>query len=776
MLLRLAEDLRPAIAQIEGFSAEALKDRFVDAFRALQGAALPPAAAPEEELARFVVADPVFQFAAAAARFAGALPPGRPATPAAAAAEFEAVMGARLPDLARRARAAGPAAAVLRGGFPPGADPPFAAKDPRVNLFAGLFALEPEGKAGPDRPEGKRGGRAPDRRRDGRGRDGRSRDGRSRDEPGRGEQSRGERSRDGQSRDGKSRDEQRRDGKSRDEQRRDGQSRDGQSRDGKSRDGQSRDGQSRDGKSRDEQRRGERPRERRWHRPPPPREGGAGHFREAYRLFREYTLATSRAELDGVLARVAEARRREPPRPGIAAVAVHTLDHDDRQRHADTRVPLGAIFDEEGRRHDWERRASFVFRLPGGGESVVPNKGGGGVAEARREGLLPFAAVLVDVECGGCGVRASRAGALSGARIAAALRMRSEADAFFAFFASRCPEGERHSWVAASPPAGAPAGGGASRCARCGLGSAPGGGGRPEGAAAFYERYAETWRRERAAAKAAGAPAPGPAPGGPPGGPPPPPLAPWVPDFTRVVRAAALAETTPAALEALACAEGREWADVVEGRGAPPPPASPEDPRVFAADAEVRSFLSDFNRLLTAARGGHPPPEALADVPRHEWGRLPELLPDVGRDYLAARAEVRAARPAEIFAFTVQSLCEMALRIAGAGEAPGAPPWLGPLGRRVAREGLEKVLRGQRLMSKPGPLDWGLFSAAPPGDDDADGEEDGDVAGDVGEDVALEQEAAAATGDDADLPFSSEHIDLGAMEDDDSGANLEPND
>jgi hypothetical protein len=739
MLLRLAEDLRPAIAQIEGFSAEALKDRFVDAFRALQGAALPPAAAPEEELARFVVADPVFQFAAAAARFAGALPPGRPATPAAAAAEFEAVMGARLPDLARRARAAGPAAAVLRGGFPPGADPPFAAKDPRVNLFAGLFALEPEGKAGPDRPEGKRGGRAPDRRRDGR--------------------SRGERSRVGQSRDGQSRGEQSRDGQSRGEQSRDGQSRGEQSRDGQSR--------------------GDKPREGRWRRPPPPREGGAGHFREAYRLFREYTLATSRAELDGVLARVAEARRREPPRPGIAAVAVHTLDHDDRQRHADARVPLGAIFDEEGRRHDWERRASFVFRLPGGGESVVPNKGGGGVAEARREGLLPFAAVLVDVECGGCGVRASRAGALSGARIAAALRMRSEADAFFAFFASRCPEGERHSWVAASPPAGAPAGGGASRCARCGLGSAPGGGGRPEGAAAFYERYAETWRRERAAAKAAeeaaGAPAPGPAPGGPPP-PPPPPLAPWVPDFTRVVRAAALAETTPAALEALACAEGREWADVVEGRGAPPPPAAPEDPRVFAADAEVRSFLSDFNRLLTAARGGHPPPEALADVPRHEWGRLPELLPDVGRDYLAARAEVRAARPAEIFAFTVQSLCEMALRIAGAGEAPGAPPWLGPLGRRVAREGLEKVLRGQRLMSKPGPIDRGLFSAAPPGDDDADGEEDGDVAGDVGEDVALEQEAAAAAGDDADLPFSSEHIDLGAMEDDDSGANLEPND
>jgi hypothetical protein len=755
MLLRLAEDLRPAIAQIEGFSAEALKDRFVAAFRALQGAALPPAAAPEEELARFVVADPVYRFAAAAARLAGALPPGRPATPAAAAAEFEAVMGARLPDLARRARAADPAAAaILRGGFPPGVDPPFAAKDPRVNLFAGLFAL-PEGRGAA------LGGRADTKSR---------------------RAEKGHRDKKGPPREGK---------KDRAERKKEGPAEGERGRADEEK-GRAEGARGRAGEGRAAAPRG-------WHRPPPPR-GGGEHFREAYRLFREYTVAaTDAAALGRVLARVAEARRREPPRPGAAAVAVHTLRHADRRHHADPRVPLGAVFDEEGRRHDWVQRAAFVYRLPGGGEAVVPNKGGGGVAEARREGRLPPHAVLVDVECGGCGVRASRAGALSGPRIAAALRMRAEADAFFAFYATRCPEGETHAWVAVAAgaagapagappgaPPGAPGGAGASRCARCGLGSAPAGGGRPEGAAAFYERHAEAWRRARAAGEAAGAPPARRPAGGPPAGgpspPPPPALAPWVPDFTRVVRAAALAGTTPAALEALACAEGREWADVVEGRGAPPPPAKPEDPRVFAADAEVRSFLSDFNRLLTAARGGHPPPEALADVPRHEWGRLPELLPDVGRDYLAARAEVRATRPAEIFAFTVQSLCEMALRIAGAGEAAGAPPWLGPLGRRVAREGLEKVLRGQRLMSKPGPIDWGLFSAAPPGDDSADGEEDGDVAGDVGEDVALEEqeaaEAAFGTKGEADdsLPFSTEHLDLGAMVDDESGDNLEPND
>ena len=485
-----------------------------------------------------------------------------------------------------------------------------------------------------------------------------------------------------------------------------------------------------------------------------------GAFFEGYRLFAWYTKRiVSQEALDAYRKEFSAYRLCEDGLNIIRAIADVKPYYDfgvlRGQQFIPIQVPITAIYDEDGRRHVWGG-VYYYTAGPGSerkaGDLVEIRGGGAGVKAARASGALTPGMALVDLGCSVCGIRASAVGELDAAKAGEAVRLAASLSSFFAFYESRCPAGALHDW------------GAGQTCRKCGLAGA-----LKDAAArrAYYNKYKARFAAARLEALGPAAIAPSSATprargddGRPERAREDQAAAAWKPDFTMIVRAAELAGVTPATLEAIGSAEGRDYADIVEGRGAPPPPSASSDPRIFTADAEVRLFISDYSTLRNAGRLATLPPGtaailAAAGVPKHDFGALPRVLPEIGHEYHAQFAAiVRVRPPGDAYLFAIQSLCRLALDVA---HLAGPPEWAGRLGLAFAKNELETILRGQKLFSKPGAFNWGIFEDA----DDEGGL--GDEIGDVAEDI-LEEILAAAGEEAAYDPFSGENMDYDTSE------------
>lgn len=724
MLRLIAEDHRGLLSQIEDITADYLKARFTEAYRLVrgEGGAALQAANPGEELAfQTTTVDPVYRYAATAARVAGDLPTARAVGPAEARREFETLLGASLLDIVKSARenARDPALAPLYQGHT-GVEVPdsgaleFLMKDPRVNLYAGLY--EPDaGIAGAEALKAflavaaasapangvrywiggaRRGVRKPNNKRPAAAQNARPILGKARPE--------------------------------------------------------------------DSLALAER-----------------GAFFEGYRLFTKYTKGVVDSEaLNAYLKELATYRRSEDGIRTARALAAIKPYYDFKftrsQQFVPTQALIMAIYDEEGRHHDWGKKVTYYYSGPTpadgkGPAAEIEIKGGpAGVKAAREDGTLTPEMFIVDLACPVCGVRASAIGELDSDKVERSVRAASEINSFFIFYESRCPVGELHDW-----------GGRRQSCSKCGLAagilkeivaSTPV---KSREAREYYDKYAARFAADRRAVREAAVGLASPASAtkraendasrrsasqA---------AAAWKTDYTLIIRAAELAGVTPATIEAIGSMEGREYADVVEGRGVPTAPEAPSDPRIFTADAEVRLFLADYSVLRNAARFVKLPPAAAelltaAGVPKHEYQSLPQALPDVSEGYHGVFAAIALDRPpADAYTFAIQSLCRMALDVAAAASGGSTPEWAGRLGHAFAKKELETILRSQKLFSKPGAFSWAIFES---GDDPM---ELAEQAGDVGEDVL--EELLGAEGEEApDDPFSGENMDYDTSE-------LEPN-
>jgi hypothetical protein len=713
MLRLIAAEHRGLIAQIEDISAEYLKARFTEAYRLVRGeaGASLQVANPEEELAfQTTTVDPVYRYAATVARVAGDLPIARPAGPAAARREFETLLGISLTNIIKLAResARNPSLMPLYLRRTGVEVPPGGALEFLVkDARVNLYATL----------------YVPDAKVAGPGAIKAFSDIASPASVTGGKGPAKRRAR-----------------------------------------------RARQGGPADTPPRGQAAQ------PDDPLTlAGRGAFFEGYRLFAEYTKGlVNQGALDAYLKRLADHRRCEEG-IRIARALVSTKPYYDfgivrSQQFKAVQVPITAIYDEDGRRHDWGRDVTYYYGGHADDAGLLEIKGGpAGVKVARDVGTLTTSMVLVDLACPVCGVRASAVRELDPAKVERSVRAASEIDSFFMFYESRCPAdaGGLHDW-----------GGKNQACGKCGLAAAilkeiaSGQPNRSASARAYYDKYSDQFAAKRRTARP---PAPAPA------------CADsaadaasfaddqkaaaWLPDYTLVVRAAGLAGVTPATIEAIGSTEGREYADIVEGRGIPGAPSAPSDPRIFTTDAEVRLFLSDYNILRNAGRFAKLPPAvadplAAAEVPRHEYNTLIRALPDVSGGYHALFAAIARTRsPADVYTFAIQSLCRMVLEVASVGHDDGAPKWAGRLGVEFAKKELGTILRSQKLFSKPGSFNWAVFET---GDDPSDLAEQ---VGDVGEDII--EELLAAEGEEAaDGPFSGENMDYDVSENE---PNNEPN-
>jgi hypothetical protein len=438
-------------------------------------------------------------------------------------------------------------------------------------------------------------------------------------------------------------------------------------------------------------------------------------YLEAYALFVQYTRdVRSQSDYEAYLKRLAAQRARESRRRlADAGRSIKTYDNRDvttSQRFVPVPVGISSVFDVQGRRHSWATETATYYY------GALELKGIKALKAARESGELPPGEPLTDVGCATCGERASALPALNAAAVWASMRTAAEINSFYVFYQTQCPEGGLHDWAD-------------RQCAKCGLTSeitkdvANGRATSSAASRAYYERYATRFGRDRTAARAVT--------------PkrrlePTPPVNTervWRPDYTVVVEAAKLVGATPATVEAIGSTEGRDYADIVAGVGAPPAPTRASDPRIYAAHAEVRFFLSEYNTLRFGAAG--------------KSGELP----DVGADY---RSAPPPAAPAESLEFAIQSLCRMVLALAATSA------------KQFAVDTFAQILRGQKLLSKPGKFNYAIFSQGEDLDDLGD-----DPAGDVGEDVMAEDlvaEEESPDGDRDDSPFSGEAMDYDTSE------------
>jgi hypothetical protein len=535
----------------------------------------------------------------------------------------------------------------------------------------------------------------------------------------------------------------------------------------------------------------------------------AGLYLRSYELFTEYvTGITSSEKMEAFQARLARARTSERGfllfRSACAVKNYRQFGFSVSRRfglYADARpsgrrknrlegspqptVPLTYLYDEKGLAHTWaggrSRGNIYLYSAPAGEEGPPVELTHSAIVQAVAAGAEGGGAAgpthgraLLDLKCSVCGVLLSEIHTLDEKKARVSLQALSEFSSFFSFYDSRCPADGLHDFAA---------GGAARECSKCGI-SEPliFGYGLPANASAaraYYDKYLERYNEQRGIVTSSGRTASAPAHslsdaaaealeayGG--------FAAAWRHDYSLLVQAAELIGEPVAALETLGATEGREYGDVLSGAGAPPPPSSADDPRLLAADSDVRVFITAYNRLRYIHRFSKAGPEAEAVlqeamVPRHEYESLPALLPDVFDGYSAKRLALLQTRtPAEVLLFTIESLARMALAVAAAPSGPGGQDWVPRLGQEFAKRALAKVVRSERLLAKNGPFNFKIFGEDDLGEDDGAGDFAAGEFGAGSEDVLAEIDAQGGE-DGAVDAFSLEAVDI-----DDDDPNLEP--
>ena len=480
-----------------------------------------------------------------------------------------------------------------------------------------------------------------------------------------------------------------------------------------------------------------------------------GAFFEAWNLFHAYTTGVSNPEALAEYEKRKEAYRIAEDALRLEHAYKMVLPFDNKnnttsQQFVPEKVPITEIYDENGEKHSWGKDATFYYQTaPKDAPKEIIINGAKETMTARNSGALPPDATLVDVGCAICAVRQSTVVNPTAEQIrntTKALRAATELAAFFLFYETRCPAGGIHDWKTTSA------------CSKCGLESSIGPIKNTSITATvknYYEKFVATFRKERSEnaiiaaatnleqkdkemmAKPKQTRE----------------MITFLPDYTKIVEAAAIAEVSPAVLEAIGAAAGREFADIKEGMNAPPPPTSSSDPRIFVADSAVRALLAEYNSIRKAFQDYIDLFNA-AEIPPEERGAAAASLPDIGADYNERFVAISMKYdPADLLSYIIQQLCDYALDISSTmfGEQK--------LGLAIAKHLLTIVVRGVRRMSKPGTFDWALFS----GRDDAEDEVPDEV-GDVGEDV-LNELVYTDKEEAPEDPFSGENMDYDTSED-----------
>jgi len=408
------------------------------------------------------------------------------------------------------------------------------------------------------------------------------------------------------------------------------------------------------------------------------------------------------------------------------------------------------LYDENGQPHKFN---IFIYRQNGANvelnfQDLIKNLKNGISATTRGEDSK-----WVDDKCSICGVLRSETHKLDSKKVLVSLSALNEFKMFYSFYATRCPEGDLHDFQN-------------GQCVKCNLRSiiTLSYQSYPQEARTYFDKYGLTFKNEIDQLKYS-------------------PLSEYAGstnientlefesfakeykyNFSFITKASKFLKVTINILESIGASESRSYNDIETGTGAPPPPENLSDNRILSADARVRDFIIHYTKIRYNARSpklsqNNEELFKKAGLPNDKYGDLENILPDVTDNYTKKIQEFRKHRSPEVLLqFIIESICRMFVSIYETESIHN-------IAQLTAMNTMKYVLRSEKMMSKPGKFNFGIFQEDQKLDwEKNDGEfgDIGDEVGDIGEDVLkdIEDRSQEEEGDQAHDPFSLRNVDI----------------
>ena len=365
-------------------------------------------------------------------------------------------------------------------------------------------------------------------------------------------------------------------------------------------------------------------------------------------------------------------------------VCSNLLKSEPRQKKA-LKQHLGRIYDEEGRKHVFDR---FVTS-------------GGPMTTKEIEAMLASGSrvgKITDTECSVCGLRASEHKKLDEQKIRAALDTLSDIQNLHRFYQNRCPAGQLHNFSSGT-------------CGKCGL--------------AFgvidinyYNKYLDTfhdqYQEERSQAQRVVSMSP---------------TAPfdstaidypqyhnYIFDFNKPLKFSAFVNANNNLLLALGSIENVEYADVLSGKFIPPEPDDILNQRLYLLDSMVTFVLTMYNKLRDYSRIVKPPTLLRmiveeSDVKKFQYSMLDKVLPTMYTDY---KAQIKwfhkNKKPRVIVEFLIETFATIMLDIVAVGATARTDIKLEKLCNGFVKHITEHIYSADRNTTKYGAVNWKMFS------------------------------------------------------------------
>lgn len=342
-------------------------------------------------------------------------------------------------------------------------------------------------------------------------------------------------------------------------------------------------------------------------------------------------------------------------------------------------LPLGRIYDEDGRRHDWS-----IFITSGQKTSELTLKD---IIKARENGS---SIEITDLKCGVCKVLRSQEGIFDDGKIKESLRYKNILNNFFRFYENRCPEGGMHDFDG-------------DKCKKCAytLGMKN----QPEESKIYFKKYHAVFQKEqdefrsvasepaiKTAAEIALEVAPK--------------TLEFTYDHAKIIELATALDINHRLIFSLGAVENAEYGDVASGKFVPAESEEKSDPRIEILISYISNLILQYNQLRYYGRLYKPPAFLAqivdADISRTEINKLSEL-PDIFNGFNEKAARIKSVKkPQETVSFLLQYLCESLLEIYKSKLHP-------EICKKFVQHFIEKILYAEKMLTKPGYFSWSIL-------------------------------------------------------------------
>lgn len=360
------------------------------------------------------------------------------------------------------------------------------------------------------------------------------------------------------------------------------------------------------------------------------------------------------------------------------------------RRWSNPHVKLGRIYDENGRPHVWN---VYIVGDADNNREINTKE----IAKNTENGIK-FEDKILDKKCSVCGIRWAHINGLDDNKILESLNSLHVINNFFRFYENRCPKGNLHDF------------GKNTSCVKCKMDVAFIGNSSTKNAISYYQEYKSVYNTEKNEFNAVISI---------------PNLMPradnaaadytneylnWSFNFNSILDLANKLKINHRLLSALGAVEKQEYNDIQTGAYIPAEAERRNDTRIYVLNTHIKNLITEYNQIKYFHRLNKPSNNLSniidnSGINKHKINLLSSKLPDIFNDYHERFKYMKNNKnPRAIVDFCLQNFCEKCLIIYADTEKETEK-----LRHDFVQYFVNKILRGEELVSKPGHFNWNVL-------------------------------------------------------------------